>query len=45
MKAQSLQLIEERPATSVTDRTGHIGYTFSPFGRKVDAVEGVFGHG
>jgi len=30
----------------VTDRTGHIGYTLSPFREEVwDAVEGMFGDG
>ena len=27
----------------MTDRTGHMGNTLSPFGGGVDAVEGVFG--
>ncbi|MCU1299569.1 MAG: hypothetical protein JWO91_3847 [Acidobacteriaceae bacterium] len=34
----------ERPETKVTDRTGHIGYTFSLWGG-VNALEGVFGNG
>src|SRR5258708_4634901 len=34
-----------RPDTWVTDRTGHIGYTFSLFKGGSDALEGVFGHG
>jgi hypothetical protein len=35
----------ERPDTWVTDRTGHMGYTFSLLGGSENAVEGVFGDG
>jgi hypothetical protein len=27
--------LDERPETEVTDRTGHVGYTFSLFGEEV----------
>jgi hypothetical protein len=38
-------LLDERPETQVTHRTGHIGYTSSFFLGGSDALEGVFGDG
>jgi hypothetical protein len=42
-KAMAANWASERPDTSVTDCTGHMGYTFSPFWGGVNALEGVFG--
>src|SRR6266851_798280 len=30
-RRRELQVVGDRPDTQVTDRTGHVGHTFSPF--------------
>ena len=39
--AKTSHEIFERPETWVTDRTGHIGYAFSPFGEEAMPWKGV----